>query len=111
MITALADFIIMSVWLRLKLFSKCSFDLELGLVSAKMDKMRRPDDFDNAEEEEYVDEDGEDGGDGEKVDTVALVHPAKFVFIHHSEVKDLNMSKDEKLDLKKTVETKICRST
>ena len=87
MITALADFIIMSVWLRLKLFSKCSFDLELGLVSAKMDKMRRPDDFDNTEEEEDVDEDGEDGGDGEKVDTVALVHPAKFVLIHHSEVK------------------------
>ena len=27
-------------------------------------KMRRPDDFDNAEEEEDVDEDGENGGDG-----------------------------------------------
>ena len=73
--------------------------------------MRRPDDLDDADEEEDVDEDAEDGGDSEEIDTVALVHPAKFVFIHHSEVKDLNMSKDEKLDLKKTVETKICRST
>ena len=47
--------------------------------------MIKPDDFDNTEEEKDVDENGEDGGHGEKVDTVALVHPAKFVFIHHSE--------------------------
>ena len=85
MITALADFIIMSVWLRLKLFSKCSLDLEWGQsMMPKMEKMRRdlmtlttlkrkkmlmrmvrmemmrPDDFDNAEEEGDVDKDGED---------------------------------------------------
>ena len=48
-------------------------------------KMRRPDDLDDADEEEDVDEDGEDGGDSEEIDTAALVHPAKFVFIHHSE--------------------------
>ena len=55
-------------------------------IMPKMEKIRRPDDFDNAEEEEDVDEDGEDGGDGEKVDTVALVHPAKLVLMHHSEM-------------------------
>ena len=33
-ITAFADFIIRSVWFRLKLFSKCSFDLELRSVDA-----------------------------------------------------------------------------
>ena len=51
----------------------------------RAEKMRRPDNLDDTDEEEDVDEDGEDGGDGEEVDTVALVHPAKFVFIHHSE--------------------------
>ena len=87
MITAFADFIIMSVWLRLKLFSKCSFDLELGSANASGHKIRRPDDPDDTDEEEDVDEDCEDGGDGKKVDTVALIHPAKFVFIHHPETK------------------------
>ena len=53
----------------------------------QVEKMRRPDDLDDADEEEDVDEDGEDGGDSEEIDTVALVHPAKFVFIHHSETE------------------------
>ena len=87
MITAFADFIIISVWLRLKLFSKCSLDLQWGSVDGTKNcqNEERPDDFNNAEEEEDVDEDGEDGGDCKKVDTVALVHPAKFVLMHHSE--------------------------
>ena len=50
------------------------------------DKMIKPDDFDNTEEEKDVDENGEDGGHREKVDTVALVHPAKFVLINHSAI-------------------------
>ena len=49
-------------------------------------KMIKPDDFDNTEEEKDVDENGEDGGHGEKVDTVALVHPTKFVLINHSAI-------------------------
>ena len=48
--------------------------------------MIKPDDFDNTEEEKDVDENGEDGGHREKVDTVALVHPAKFVLINHSAI-------------------------
>ena len=43
----------------------------------------RPDDFDDADEEEDVDEDGEDRGDGQEVDTVPLIHPAELVLIHH----------------------------
>ena len=66
--------------------------------------MRRPDDFDDADEEEDVDEDGEDGGDGEEVDTVALVHPAKFVFIHHSETGTMNKVKVKNIDMKKNID-------
>ena len=77
----------MFVWFRLlKLFSKCSFDLELRSVDENENE-ERPDDLDNAAKEEYVDEDREDGGDDKEVDTIALVHPAKFVFIRHSETK------------------------
>ena len=54
-------------------------------IMPKMEKMRTPDDFDNAEEEEDVDENGENGGDCKKVDTIPLVHPAEFVLMHHSE--------------------------
>ena len=86
--TAFADFIIMSVWFRLKLFSKCSFDLELHSVYEN-ENDERPDDLDDVAEEEDVDEDDDDGGDGEEVDAVALVHPAKLVFICHSEHKNM----------------------
>ena len=74
----------MSLWFRLKLFSKWSFDLELRSVDEN-EKEEKPDDLDNAAEEEDVDKDREDGGDSKKVDTNALVHPAKFVFIRHSD--------------------------
>ena len=38
----------------------------------QVEKMRRPDDLDDADEEEDVYENGEDGGDSQEVDTVAL---------------------------------------
>ena len=44
----------------------------------------RPDDFDDADEEEDVDEDGEDHGDRQEVDAVALIHPAELVLVHQS---------------------------
>ena len=73
----------MSVWLRLKLFSKCSFDLELGSANASGHKMKIPDDFDDTDEEEDVDEDGEDRGNRQEVDAVPLIHPAELVLVHH----------------------------
>ena len=52
-----------------------------------------PDDLDNVAEKEDVDEDNDDGGDGEEVDAVTLVHPAELVFICHSEHRDRKMIK------------------
>ena len=43
----------------------------------------RPDDFDDADEEEDVDEDGEDRGNRQEVDAVPLIHPAELVLVHH----------------------------
>ena len=43
----------------------------------------RPDDFDDADEEEDVDEDGEDRGNRQEVDAVTLIHPAELVLVHH----------------------------
>ena len=43
----------------------------------------RPDDFDDADEEEDVDEDGEDRGNRQEVDAVPLIHPTELVLVHH----------------------------
>ena len=45
--------------------------------------MKRPDDFDDADEEEDVDEDGEDRRNRQEVDAVPLIHPAELVLVHH----------------------------
>ena len=44
-------------------------------------KFNLPYDFDHVEDEEYVDEDGKDGGDGQEINTVALVHPAELILV------------------------------
>ena len=44
-------------------------------------KVNLPYDFDHIEDEEYVDKDGQDGGDGQEINTVALVHPAELILI------------------------------